>query len=129
MGALTYTDLIEVDLGKLSAATGDWKATAARLERLRTDVYSGLLQMSDGAQWAGVNAAVTKEFVRKTAKEISDLHLEAKSVAAVLEDSHSELTHIQKRAQELTAEARKGDPNRARARIRASWWWTAPTAQ
>ncbi|MFC9858884.1 MULTISPECIES: hypothetical protein [unclassified Streptomyces] len=113
MGALTYTDLIEVDLGKLSAATGDWKATAARLERLRTDVYSGLLQMSDGAQWAGVNAAVTKEFVRKTAKEISDLHLEAKSVATVLEDSHSELTHIQKRAQELTAEARKGDPNRA----------------
>lgn len=112
MGTFSYTDLIEVDLGKLGAAADDWAATAAGLEKLRTEVYSGLLQLSDGADWAGLNAAVTKDFVRKTAKEVADLHLEAQSIAAVLQDSHGELTHVQKRARELSAEARKGDPTR-----------------
>ncbi|WP_327326863.1 hypothetical protein OG735_33425 [Streptomyces sp. NBC_01210] len=112
MGAFTYTDLIEVNLGKLDAAAGDWKTMAGGLEKLRSDVYSGLVQLSDGAQWAGVNAGVTKDFVRMTAKEVWDLYREAKSIASVLEDAHSELTHIQKRAKDLTAEARKGDPDR-----------------
>ncbi|MFB6874602.1 hypothetical protein [Streptomyces sp. NPDC056323] len=112
MGAFSYTDLIEVDLGKLGAAADDWAATAAGLEKLSTEVYSGLLQLSDGADWAGLNAAVTKDFVRKTAKEVADLHLEAQSIVAVLQDAHGELTHVQKRAREVSAEARKGDPTR-----------------
>ncbi|NEE06610.1 hypothetical protein G3M58_09160, partial [Streptomyces sp. SID7499] len=85
----------------------------AGLKRLRTEVYSGLLQLSDGADWAGLNASVTKEFVRKTVKEVADLHLEAQSIAAVLRDGHAELTHVQKRARELSAEARKGNPDRS----------------
>ncbi|MFF2726980.1 hypothetical protein ACFVS9_03630 [Streptomyces sp. NPDC058008] len=101
-----------MDLGRLGAAAGDWTAAVTGLEKLRTEVYSGLLQLSDGADWAGLNAAVTKDFVRTTAKEVADLHLEARSIAAVLVDAHGELTHVQKRARELSAEARRGDPGR-----------------
>ncbi|MEV3928009.1 hypothetical protein [Streptomyces sp. NPDC049944] len=111
-GAFSYTDLIEVDLGKLDVAADDWTSAAAGLEKLASEVYSGLLQLSDGADWAGLNAAVTKDFVRRAAKEVADLHLEAQSIVAVLKDAHGELTHVQKRARELTAEARKGDPTR-----------------
>ncbi|MFJ7422432.1 hypothetical protein ACIQXD_28095 [Streptomyces uncialis] len=112
MGAFTYTDLIEVDLSKLGSAADDWKATATGLDKLRTDAYSGMLMMADEARWAGLNATVTKDFIRRTAKEIADLHLEAKSIAAVLEDAHGELTRVRTQAVELTAAARKGDPNR-----------------
>ncbi|MFJ7409423.1 hypothetical protein ACIQWZ_01275 [Streptomyces sp. NPDC098077] len=112
MGAFSYTDLIEVDLGKLSSAADDWTSTAAGLKRLRTEVYSGLLQLSDGADWAGLNASVTKEFVRKATKEVADLQLEAQSIAAVLRDGHAELTRVQKQARELSAEARKGNATR-----------------
>ncbi|MGW4230497.1 hypothetical protein ACWEF9_14620 [Streptomyces sp. NPDC004980] len=112
MGTFSYTDLIEVNLSKLGEAADDWASTATGLEKLTTETYSGLLLMSDGADWAGLNAAVTKDFVRKTAKEVADLHLEAQSIAAVLRDSHAELTHVQKQARELSAEARKGDPTR-----------------
>ncbi|MFD4831593.1 hypothetical protein ACFWPV_17325 [Streptomyces uncialis] len=112
MGAFTYTDLIEVDLSKLGSAADDWKATVTGLDKLRTDAYSGMLMMADEARWAGVNATVTKDFIRGTAKEIADLHLEARSIAAVLEDAHGELTRVQRQAVELTAAARKGDPNR-----------------
>ncbi|MFF4093330.1 hypothetical protein ACFYYY_05605 [Streptomyces sp. NPDC001834] len=111
MSVLTYTDLMEADLKKLSTAAADWKLAAGRLGTLKADATGTLLRMSDEAQWAGVNASVTKEFVRKTVKEISDLHREAESIAAVLEDAHGELTYVQKRARDLTAEARKGDPD------------------
>ncbi|WP_328862149.1 hypothetical protein [Streptomyces sp. NBC_00306] len=76
-------------------------------------MYSGLVQLSDRARWAGLNAIVTKDFVRASAKEVFDLHHEAKSIAAVLEDACGELKHLQKRARQLTAEARKGNPDRA----------------
>ncbi|QCW79389.1 hypothetical protein EQG64_24850 [Streptomyces sp. S6] len=113
MGAFSYTDLMEVDLGKLGSAADDWASTAAGLNKLRTDVQKGLLRLSDGADWAGLNATVTKGFVRKTVKEVADLQVEAQSIAAVLQDAHEELTHVQKQARKLSAEARKGDPDRA----------------
>ncbi|MEU9009049.1 hypothetical protein AB0D12_04525 [Streptomyces sp. NPDC048479] len=110
MGAFSYTDLLEVNLGKLNSAVADWKAMVSSLEKVRSEVYSGLVQKSDGAQWAGINATVTKEFVRMTAKEFLDLHQEAKSIWSVLDDAHSELTHIQKQAKDLAADAAKEDP-------------------
>ncbi|MDQ1007440.1 hypothetical protein QFZ82_001925 [Streptomyces sp. V4I23] len=113
MGVFTYTDLIEVNLGKLGEAADHWKAMADGLEKLRSDVYSGLVQLSDRAKWAGLNAGVTKDFVRKAAKEVWDLHLEATSIWSVLEDGHGELTRIQRRAKELATEARRGNPDRA----------------
>jgi hypothetical protein len=112
MGAFGYTDLMEVDLGRLKAAADDWRTAAGALDRLRTEAYSGMLQLSDRAQWEGVNASVTKEFVRKAAKEVGDLYTEAASIAAVLDDGHRELESIQRRARRLTEEARRGDPAR-----------------
>ncbi|MFI6724721.1 hypothetical protein NRF20_11205 [Streptomyces sp. R-74717] len=112
MSTFTYTDLQEVDLGKLAAASVDWKTMVAGLEQLRTDVDEGLVPLSDAARWAGTNAGVTKDFVRKAAKEFDDLCREAKSITSILDDAHSELTVIQKRAGEIAAEARRGDPTR-----------------
>ncbi|WP_435241810.1 hypothetical protein [Streptomyces cucumeris] len=111
MGGFSYSDLIAMDLGKLDTAAGDWKTMVGELDKLRTSVYSGLVQKSDAARWRGVNAGVTKDFVRSTAKEFLDLHAEAQSIYNVLRDAHTELANIQKRAKTLTEEARRGDPS------------------
>ncbi|OMI40277.1 hypothetical protein [Streptomyces sparsogenes] len=102
---------MSVDLEKLGTAVSDWKTMVGELDTLRTSVYSGLVQKSDAARWQGVNAGVTKEFVRSTAKEFLDLHAEAQSIYNVLQDAHTELTGIQKRAKALTEEARRGNPS------------------
>ncbi|MEU6661133.1 hypothetical protein [Streptomyces sp. NPDC046821] len=112
MAHLSYSDLISMDLGKLGTAASDWKTMAGELAKLATDVRDGLVKKSDGAHWQGANATVTKDFVRKTAKEFTDLHAEALSIASVLTDAHSELTHYQHRAKNLTESAGKGDPSR-----------------
>ncbi|GAA2424934.1 hypothetical protein [Streptomyces macrosporus] len=113
MGAFTYSDLIALDLGKLNAAVDDWKTMVGELAKLKDDARDGLLKKSEQARWEGVDATVTREFVRKTAKEFDDLHLEAQSIHNVLADAHSELSHLRKRAKDLTDEARRGNPNRS----------------
>ncbi|WP_031507922.1 hypothetical protein [Streptomyces megasporus] len=113
MGAFTYSDLITLDLGKLNAAVTDWNTMVGELAKLKDDARDGLLKKSEKARWEGVDATVTREFVRKTTKEFDDLHLEAQSIHSVLADAHTELSHIQKRAMDLTDEARRGEPNRS----------------
>jgi hypothetical protein len=113
MGTFTYSDLVALDLGRLSEAVSDWKTVAGNLATLQTDARDGLLKKSEAARWQGVNATVSKDFVRKAAKEFGDLHLEAQSIHAVLADAHTELSQIQKRVTALTDEARKGDPDRS----------------
>ncbi|MFJ9806832.1 hypothetical protein ACIRTB_01140 [Streptomyces sp. NPDC101158] len=99
-----------LDLTKLGTAATDWKTMAGDLAKLATDVRDGLAKKAEAARWQGVNATVTREFVGKTAKEFSDLQLEAESIANVLADAHAELTRYQKQAQTLTESAGKGDP-------------------
>ncbi|MFF8596858.1 hypothetical protein ACF061_36665 [Streptomyces sp. NPDC015220] len=94
--ALKFTDLVDVDLGKLDTAVSDWKKTVDNLKTLAEDARDGMQSKSNSAQWAGVNATVTREFITKTAKEISDLHTEAKSIHQVLSDGHAELVALQK---------------------------------
>ncbi|MES4902551.1 MULTISPECIES: hypothetical protein [unclassified Streptomyces] len=99
-----------MDLGKLGTAVADWKTMVSELEKLGTDADRGLLRKSDAAKWAGLNATVTREFVRKTAKELRDLHREAKSVWSVLDDANTELRGIQRRARKLVSDAAKEEP-------------------
>ncbi|GAA1016651.1 hypothetical protein STXM2123_759 [Streptomyces sp. F-3] len=112
MGDFSYSDLMSLDLTKLGTAASDWRKMAGELAKLTTDVRNGLTKKSDEARWKGVNAGVTKEFVRKTAKEFTDLQAEAESIANVLTDAHAELTRYQQQARSLTDSARKGDPTR-----------------
>ncbi|KAK1178479.1 hypothetical protein B7755_010245 [Streptomyces sp. NBS 14/10] len=107
MGTLTYTDLVGANLGKLSTAVTDWKSVADGLKRLMSDARSGLLKKSEGARWAGLNATVTHEFVRKTTKEFEDLYKEASSIYAILDDAHSQLTTIQSKVKWLVARAQE----------------------
>ncbi|MFJ6700524.1 hypothetical protein ACIQM4_31375 [Streptomyces sp. NPDC091272] len=93
---LSHADVADVDLTALGRAVADWKRTAAQLKRLSANAGSGLLRKSETARWSGVNAGVTRDFVRRTTKEFADALAEATSIAKVLEDAHLELTRIQR---------------------------------
>ncbi|MCZ0986593.1 hypothetical protein O1M54_14730 [Streptomyces diastatochromogenes] len=94
--SLKCTDLIEVDLDKLGSTVTDWKKMVDGLKTAAENARKGMKAKSDSARWAGVNATVTREFITKTAKEISDLHTEANSIYQVLDDGHTELASLQK---------------------------------
>ncbi|MGW7139409.1 hypothetical protein [Streptomyces xanthophaeus] len=88
------------DFSKLSTAVADWTAMATKLWELEPDARGDLGGKAAKAEWAGVNATVTREFIGKTAKEFSDSATEATSIGNILRDTHSELVDYKKRLNE-----------------------------
>lgn len=103
--ALTFTDLVQVDLDKLGTAVSDWRKTVDGLNAVAEKARKGMQAKSDAAQWAGVNATVTREFITKTTKEISDLHTEVNSIYQVLDDGHTELAALKKQVKQAEVDA------------------------
>ncbi|MFD9415066.1 hypothetical protein ACFWC9_10130 [Streptomyces goshikiensis] len=104
---MNYTELMEVDLGRLGTAVADWKSVAGEMKRLGGEARDGMKAKADAARWEGANAGVTRDFVGKTAKEFEDLHTEAQSIFSVLDDAHAELKSIQQQARTVTADAKE----------------------
>ncbi|WP_217196908.1 hypothetical protein [Streptomyces buecherae] len=96
MAGLTYDDLYQVSLSSLGSAAEDWKEMVDQLAKLATDAMDGMVRQSDAARWEGVNAGVTRPFIRTTAAEFRDAHAQAKSIWSMLRDAHQDLTAVQK---------------------------------
>ncbi|WP_330457557.1 hypothetical protein OIB37_11945 [Streptomyces sp. NBC_00820] len=94
---LTVQELTDLRLGTLKTAVDDWKTMAGKLEMLATggagDVSaSDLEKKAHAADWKGLNATVSREFVTKTAKQFADAAAEAKSILGLLSDAHADFT-------------------------------------
>ncbi|MEV7287417.1 hypothetical protein AB0O01_23070 [Streptomyces sp. NPDC093252] len=101
----------------LDEAVTDWSTLVDHLDTLKRDAESKLRQKANQANWAGVNAEVTKEFIGKTAGEFADAHTQAKSIHLILQDTRGELKGYHRqlteaiedgRGQGLTVVAREG---------------------
>lgn len=75
----------------LDDAVSDWDLLVRHLSGLQKDAEDGLHKAANSANWAGVNAQVTKEFIGKTAGEFTDAHTQAKTVHSILSDTRDEL--------------------------------------
>ncbi|MCX3062195.1 hypothetical protein [Streptomyces beihaiensis] len=80
----------------LDDAVSDWHLLVRHLADLKKDAEDGLHQAANKADWAGLNAQVTKEFVGKTAGEFDDAHTEARTVYNILSDTRDELKQDKK---------------------------------
>ncbi|WJV45816.1 hypothetical protein [Streptomyces flavofungini] len=81
----------------LDDAVDDWSTLVNRLEKWERDASKGLQGAANRANWAGVNATVSKEFIGKTAGEFHDAHAQAKSIHRILLDTRDELKRHHRR--------------------------------
>ena len=79
------------NFSKLGEAITDWEQMTKNLADLKKDAEGNLKAKADRANWAGVNATVTREFVDRTATEFTDAHTQADSIAKILSDTRGEL--------------------------------------
>ncbi|MFI5763096.1 hypothetical protein [Streptomyces sp. NPDC051563] len=93
------------DFSKLATAVSDWTAMATKLWEIESDARGDLGGKAAKADWAGVNATVTKEFIGKTAKEFADAATEATSIGNILRDTHGELVDYKARLNEAIRRA------------------------
>ncbi|MFD9630442.1 DUF6571 family protein [Streptomyces violascens] len=87
---LKYADVVNAPVDKLKTAVDDWSDMARSLKRLSDEAHDGMRMHAETARWAGVNAGVTREFVRKTVKEFADAEQEAEGVHRLLLDAYTE---------------------------------------
>ncbi|MEV7245511.1 DUF6571 family protein [Streptomyces sp. NPDC093248] len=76
---------------QLGEAVTDWRNMARKLKALAEDADKHLKGRAHKADWAGLNAAVTRDFIDKTAGEYADAHTQADTIANILGDTRDEL--------------------------------------
>ncbi|MEU3890019.1 hypothetical protein [Streptomyces sp. NPDC029041] len=76
---------------KLGEAITDWEQMTKKLAELQKEAETNLKSKADKANWVGVNATVSREFIAKTAAEFADAHTQADSITKILSDTRGEL--------------------------------------
>ncbi|MER6686536.1 DUF6571 family protein [Streptomyces olivaceoviridis] len=79
------------NFSQLGEAITDWEEMTRNLATLKEDAQTNLKSRADKANWAGVNAQVSREFIGKTAEEFADAHTQADSITKILKDTRGEL--------------------------------------
>lgn len=109
---VTYQQLTDLRLGKLSSAATAWEQTVQKMQKVTSGGGDGvsaheLQQKAQAADWTGQNATVTKEFVTKSAKEFDDVLTSATSVHNILSSAHTQFTKHKADAEAISSEAAK----------------------
>lgn len=94
------------NFAKLGEAITDWSDMVAKLTRLREQAERELDGKAKKADWAGLNATVTREFVTKTAAEFGDAVTQATSIRNILRDTRGELISYRETLNDALSRAR-----------------------
>jgi hypothetical protein len=92
---------------QLGEAITDWEQMTKNLATLKEDAQNNLKGKADKANWAGVNAQVSREFIDKTAQEFADAHTQADSITNILKDTRGELVSYQTQLNEAITRGEK----------------------
>ncbi|MER7692894.1 DUF6571 family protein [Streptomyces sp. NPDC097610] len=95
------------NFASLGTAIDDWTRVVGNLETLEKNAREGLKGLADKANWSGVNATVSREFITKTAGEFTDAHTEASTIRNILKDTHEELVSYHEQLNEAISRGLK----------------------
>ncbi|MYX15176.1 hypothetical protein GTY67_17560 [Streptomyces sp. SID8374] len=95
------------NFAQLNEAITAWKGVVDKLKALDTDARDDLKAKADKANWAGLNATVSREFITKTAGEFSDAHTQATTIHNILKDTRDELVEYKTELDQALERGRK----------------------
>ncbi|GGR99215.1 MULTISPECIES: DUF6571 family protein [Streptomyces] len=88
---MDFNALYHANFKLLDDAVSDWSTLVKHLADLKKDAEDDLHKAANAADWAGVNAQVSKQFIGKTAGEFGDAHTQATTIHKILLDTRDEL--------------------------------------
>ncbi|MGA5872287.1 hypothetical protein [Streptomyces cinereoruber] len=98
---------MSTDLSTLTAAAGKWEETAAKFKTLGEQYEKDVHGVSLGEFWIGLSANAANARFTVTLKELQGAQKEAKAVARVLRDAHTQLTDLRNRLKAIRDDAVK----------------------
>ncbi|MER5852559.1 hypothetical protein ABT126_37605 [Streptomyces sp. NPDC002012] len=104
---MDFETLRQGNFSQLGQAITAWNGVVEKLATLEKDARDDLKAKADKADWAGVNATVSREFITKTAGEFSDAHTQAKTIHDILNDTRDELVDYKEQLDQALERGRK----------------------
>jgi hypothetical protein len=101
----TYLQFTSLNLEALNRAVEDWSRTKDGLGELAEEARSGMLDRAQEADWAGLNAGVTRQFITTTAETFDYAYEQAQGIHRVLGDLVEALQSHRTRLQDIKAGA------------------------
>ncbi len=103
----TYHEAMSTDLSTLTAAAGKWEEMAAKFKTLEDQYEKDVHGVSLGESWIGLSANAANARFTVTLKELQGAQKEAKAVARILRDAHTQLADLRNRLKAIRGEAVK----------------------
>lgn len=103
----TYHEVMSTDLSRLTACAGKWEEMAAKFQTPAEQYEKEIHGVSLGEVWIGVSAQAANDRFTVTLRELQGAQKEAKAVAAVLRDAHTQLAELCNRVKAVRADAVK----------------------
>ncbi|MFD0076514.1 hypothetical protein ACFVIY_29185 [Streptomyces sp. NPDC127166] len=98
---------MSTDLSTLTAAAGKWEEMAAKFKTLEDRYEKDVHGVSLGESWIGLSANAANARFTVTLKELQGAQKEAKAVAHILRDAHTQLTDLRNRLKAIRDDAVK----------------------
>ncbi|WP_329623626.1 hypothetical protein OG357_27090 [Streptomyces sp. NBC_01255] len=92
---------MSTDLSRLATAAGKWEEMAAKFKTLEDHYKKDVHGVSLGESWIGLSAQAAQDRFAVTLKELQGARREAKAVAAILRDAHTQLTDLRNRVKAI----------------------------
>ncbi|MFD5548805.1 hypothetical protein ACFWJQ_19055 [Streptomyces goshikiensis] len=104
---LTYHEVMSTDLGLLTTAAGKWDEMAGELKKVETRYGDSVQKITTGPDWSGVSVGVAHSNFAATRYEYSAAQIQAKAVASLLRDAHTQFADLKKRVESARDDAIK----------------------
>ncbi|MER7171052.1 hypothetical protein [Streptomyces mesophilus] len=95
------------DLSALTSAADKWDDMAGEFKKLETAYERDVAKISLGQTWQGFAATAANDRFKVTLREYQGAQKEAKAIAALLRDGHSQFTELRSKLKSVGADAIK----------------------
>ncbi|WP_367321343.1 hypothetical protein [Streptomyces sp. HUAS ZL42] len=101
----TYHEIITTDLSTLTTTADRWDGMAKEIHKQETAYKRDVHGISMGDTWTGLSADAASGRFDVTLKEFQNAQVEAKAVASLLRDAHTQFTDLRKKLESARADA------------------------
>ncbi|MFE7461563.1 hypothetical protein [Streptomyces sp. NPDC057554] len=98
---------MSTDLSDLTTAADQWDAMAGKFKKLEDQYRRDVHGIALGESWVGLSAQAANSRFTVTLKEFQGAQAEAKAVASILRNAHTQLTDLKNRVKAVRADAVK----------------------
>jgi hypothetical protein len=101
----TYDEIMATDLSALTTAAERWDGMAKAFHTQETAYRRDVHGISMGQSWTGLSADAASKRFDITLKEFQNAQVEAKAVASLLRDAHTQFTDLKKKLESARKDA------------------------